>query len=278
MDGLDVLWHASLPGLPLSERLDLAARAGFRGVSITAADLGAVSSDARRSIGDLSAVAGASEVALTCLDSVIEWYPHETPRRMADAAVQDVDRLLDDCARLGVPSVSALAMFPSLCSFTDLVGHFAALCERAGERGLSVHLEFTPFPPIAGLREGWEVVRQSDRANAGVLVDTWHFFHSGADLELLAAIPGDRITAVQLSDGAPHLVESLLKDTFRHRLLPGEGSFDLQSVVDILRRRGGPRLVGPEVLSEELLEAAADETVVRLAAAARRVCSPRPVE
>jgi sugar phosphate isomerase/epimerase len=102
------------------------------------------------------------------------------------------------------------------------------------------------------LATAWEIVRGAARTNGGILFDTWHFFRGVPDLDLLAGVPGERIFSVQVSDGAPELRESLVKDTFRHRLLPGEGTFDLLGVLRVLRRTGGLNLVGPEVLSTEL--------------------------
>ena len=78
-------------------------------------------------------------------------------------------------------------------------------------------------------------------------------------------IPGDRIFSVQFSDGAAEVRESLVKDTYRHRMVPGEGVFDLAGVIDTLRATGGLRMVGPEVLSVELDELTPAEAVGRAA-------------
>jgi sugar phosphate isomerase/epimerase len=267
--GRDILWHASLPALPLADRLSIAASAGFAGVSVSAQDLmpGPSGPDPEATVRRAADMA----VRLRCLDSVIAWYPHETPKRMAEAAQQDVDALLALCERFAIPTVSALAMFPSTCDTDELAGCFARLCDRAAEHGLAVHLEFTPFPPITGLRGGWDLVQLAGRGNGGILLDTWHFFRSDADLDLVATA-GHRVTAVQLSDGCPDFVESLLKDTFRHRRLPGEGSFDLTGLLEILSRTGGTNLVGPEVLSEDLWALPPEEAASRLAESAARVC------
>ena len=60
---------------------------------------------------------------------------------------------------------------------------------------------------------------------------------------------------MQPAVGAADLEESLIKDTFRHRLLPGDGVFDLASVARALRAIGALRMIGP-VLSTELDAAA----------------------
>lgn len=271
--GKDILWSASLPPAGLAERVQAAAAAGFRGISVTPLDAdqdrtGEVSPAASRRLraGDAARWAADQGVALATLDSVIEWYPHEPPKRSIGDS-HDVDAVLLACDRLGVGSLSALAPYPTTAQLDDLAEAFAGLCERAAGHGLLVHLEFTPFPPVPDLATAWEVVRRAGRHNGGILLDTWHFFRGVPDLELLTHIPGDRIMAVQLSDGALAFEESLIKDTFRHRRLPGEGTFDLPAVVSVLEAIGGLNRVGPEVLSEELFALPVRDAALRMAQA-----------
>jgi sugar phosphate isomerase/epimerase len=110
-------------------------------------------------------------------------------------------------------------------------------------------LEFTPYPPVGSLATGWEVVRLADRPNAKLLVDTWHIVRSGSDASLLREIPGDRIGAVQVSDGDAELTMPLMKATVGARRLPGEGDFDLATMLGALRDNGGLTCVGPEVMT-----------------------------
>jgi sugar phosphate isomerase/epimerase len=91
-------------------------------------------------------------------------------------------------------------------------------------------------------------VSGADRDNGGLVLDTWHFFRAGPDFATLAGIRPGRIFGVQISDGAAAVHGSLVEDTFR-RLMPGDGSFDLERMTRVLDRLGGLRWVGPEVIS-----------------------------
>ena len=93
---------------------------------------------------------------------------------------------------------------------------------------------------------------------AKLTFDTWHFFRSNPDFELLEQIPGERIFAVQLNDAAAEVRGTLWEDTM-HRLLPGDGTFALHRVIQVLDRIGGLTLVGPEVISAELAARPSDE-------------------
>jgi sugar phosphate isomerase/epimerase len=266
--GTDVLWAASLRPSTLRERVAAAVAGGFGGVSVSPGDAdGGTGIDSPEEVARWAAGQG---VALVVVDSVIEWYPHEPPRRMLAATEYSVAQMLEVCDRYGVDSLGALAPFPSEAPVEELAGCFARLCDQAGEHGLRVQLEFTPFPPVADLATAWEIVGQAGRRNGGILLDSWHFFRGRPDLQLLSSIPGDRIMGVQLSDGRAEFRESLLKDTFRHRELPGEGCFDLVGLLNVLHQTGGLNQVGPEVLSEELYALEPAEAAVRLAAAAEK--------
>jgi sugar phosphate isomerase/epimerase len=268
--GTDILWSASLPATTVPQRVAAALAAGFDGISVSPADAEPAQAGGRTP-EETSRWAAAQGVELIVVDSVIEWYPHEPPGRMLGASAYDVGRVLEVCDRFGVGTLGALAPFPSVAPVEELAGCFARLCDQAAEHGLQVQLEFTPFPPFPDLARAWEIVSLAGRPNGGILLDTWHFFRGRPDLDLLSTIPGDRIMAVQLSDGLEGFRESLLKDTFRHRELPGDGCFDLAAVLKVLDRTGGLNRVGPEVLSTELQALDPSEAAVRLAAASEKV-------
>jgi len=246
-----VLWSAGVAPAPLSERVEAAAVNGYEMVSITPADdehcraAGISPADARARAADRG-------VGLAILDGVIEWHPHDPPKRPLGGTPVDVDEVLRIGEAFGISSVSALAPYPTSLPIEGLAAHFATLCDRAADLGWRVHLEFTPRSPVSDVTAAAELVRLAGRPNGGILFDTWHFFRVDPDLEKLRRVPGDRIFAVQVSDGAAELEEGLLADTFRHRRLPGDGVFDLRGALEVLDAIGGLRLVGPEVLSVEL--------------------------
>lgn len=115
---------------------------------------------------------------------------------------------------------------------------------------------------IKDLKVAWDIVREANSPNGGLLFDTWHVFGGRPDLDLLREIPGDRIFAVQISDAAQAPVQSLWYDTL-HRRIPGEGVFDLAGAVDALAMTGGLNWVGAEVIQPDF--AAMDAAEAELA-------------
>ena len=156
-----------------------------------------------------------------------------------------------------------------------MAGPFGVLCDRAREVGALVHLEFMPMLSITDLASAWTIVSGADRPNGGIMFDTWHFFHTGADFGLLEQVPGDRIFGVQFSDADPQPGADLGQDTF-NRLLPGDGSLDLVRVLGVLDRIGGLHSVGPEVISPMTAAMAPAEAARVTRGTDRRFDSPGP--
>ena len=245
---MKVLWSSMLKDRSLRELIAAARDAGYDALSVMPHDL-----DELRTSGHTPAEASGwaqdAGVELAIYDCVIEWYDHDPPRRPMVGDGIGTSEVVPVCAELGVKLVNAVAAYTTSQSIDQLAVAFGLLCDQVASCGAVAMLEFAPLPPVGSLAVGWEVVRQANRPNGKLLVDTWHLARSGSDPALLREIPGDRVGAVQLSDGDATLTMPLMKATMTARRLPGEGDFDLESVLGALRDTGGLTVVGPEVLT-----------------------------
>ena len=140
---------------------------------------------------------------------------------------------------------------------------YRRFCDRVALFGAEVHLEFLPMTYVPDLATTMRLVEIADRPNGGVLFDTWHFYRGDPDFDLLATVPGDRIKAVQVNDAEEQVVGTLWEDTMR-RLLPGDGSFDVERAMAALADIGGLSWIGPEVFNEDLI-ALGPDAAARLA-------------
>jgi sugar phosphate isomerase/epimerase len=130
-----------------------------------------------------------------------------------------------------------------------LAAHELRRCaERLGAHGARLAVEFLPFMRVNSIGAAREVVERAG-VDAGVLVDTWHFFHGPDGWDELDALPLERLAYVQFDDH-PALESSDLREECLHRrVFPGEGLFDLDRFCTALRARGWDGLVSVEVLS-----------------------------
>ena len=102
--------------------------------------------------------------------------------------------------------------------------------------------------------------------NAGIMIDSWHFFRSGSSLDDLAACPGALIHSIQLNDAlaAP---EADLNAGMMRRLLPGEGELNLKGLMQALAATGTTAPIGIETFSPELDAMGAEGAITRCATA-----------
>lgn len=186
----------------------------------------------------------------------------------------------------GRPDVTAQALEPLIwemadefgCRYLQAIGShgvtvaeaaegFGALCDRAGEHGLKVGLEWLPFTDIRTAAEAMELVEGAGRDNGGLCVDSWHWVRSTNNLDDIAQLPGEKVFAVQLNDGPIQPLDptNYYTDCLLHRVTPGAGEFDLVGLIQTLDAIGSQAPLGLEVCSE-VLWAQPVEVAAKLAA------------
>ncbi len=250
------LWGATLAFGSLADRLTAAVAGGFATTTMFPHDYRQARA-AGLGDADILALHDDAGVRLRTLDPFARWVPRweppadAPPNRLGIVACAE-EEFFDIARRLQIETMTAIEPFGVSYASADLASAFGDLCDRAADQGMLVHLEFTPFSGIPDLAAAWDVVRTADRANGGLVFDTWHYFRGRRDDALLREIPGERIFAVQINDAPAQPRDRLIVDTWRFRRLPGDGDFDLPAVLAILAGKPGIGPPGIEVLSEDL--------------------------
>lgn len=119
-----------------------------------------------------------------------------------------------------------------------LCDHFGEFCEAAAEFGLCAALEFVPSRPLATLTMAQQLLKDTQQANAAILVDALHLIRSGGSAKDLAGIAPNLLPYAQISDGlfAPGEPDlSLLgRMPLGKRALPGDGCLPLREILAAL--------------------------------------------
>jgi len=138
------------------------------------------------------------------------------------------------------------------------------LSEIAAPHGVQLAFEFLGFGwcSVRTLAQCWEIVRETDRANVGLVIDTCHFYAGRSELRTIEQLDPLKILIFHIND-----VEERPLDTIEdaHRLLPGEGVIPLDDILARLRRIGFDGLCSIELFRPEYWE----RDPVELATAAR---------
>jgi sugar phosphate isomerase/epimerase len=264
-----VLSSMSMVPIGFRDLVASAAAAGFDAVSV----VGPVHRRARYKEGlsdqDMRAILDDHGMAVSEVEAAGNWLtgPEDKPPRWLERYSDD--EFLDIAEALHARVLVAVH-FGAPVIAEQAAEAFADLCDRAADRGLGVSLEFPAFATVRDISTAWDIVRLADRPNGGVLLDVWHHYRGLGDDAAIQAIPGDRITAIQLSDATAQPVGTLEEDVLR-RQMPGEGSFNVPRLLGTLEEMGVRAPVGIEVWDEELLAQGPLIAAQRLADALRAV-------
>ena len=143
----------------------------------------------------------------------------------------DYSALLEAGASLGAKAVLVASDDDLESRFAE---NYAKLCEFMKPYGLSADLEFMPWTGIKNAKAALSAIRSAGSpVNAGILVDALHFGRSSTSLEDLGRIPKDLIHYAQICDaqaGLGFTVEEMIQTAREDRLLPGEGTIDLDGL------------------------------------------------
>lgn len=254
-----VLYEATVRALPFVDRCAIAAAIGAHAITMSPYSY-LTYLNSGTTTRDLLTIAADYGVEITHLDMLARWSPRWIPENYKDqydlsVLAYDADDFFRMADALGCRSLTAVGTYPTgSMSLSETVDHFGALCLSAETRGMRVDLEFIPFWGITTLECAWDIIRETNATNSGMMFDVWHHRRSGSSDELLGSIPGHWITGVQLNDGPRERPKnlSLVAECLTRRLLPGCGEFDVGAIVAILKRTGGLNNVGVEVFSEDL--------------------------
>jgi sugar phosphate isomerase/epimerase len=272
-----VLCSGTMPRhTPFLTRLEAAVSAGYSALSMWGRDYRAARNEGHSDADVVSMIADHG-LAVAEIDPAWWWTPGAEGFRVPDE-LDPVEVFRYDQAELfriaelvGARSLNATDVLGGRWSVEEGAAAFAALCDRAAEHGLMVHLEWLAWSRIPDLATAWEIVRWADRPNGGLNVDMWHCARTGTTGEDLLAIPGDRVLAIQVDDGPARPEEDLVAETLHRRLLPGDGEFDLVGYLSALRTVGAAAPVGVEVFSDDLHALGPLEAARRAADATRHV-------
>jgi sugar phosphate isomerase/epimerase len=251
-----VMWAASVRSKSLAQRLEAAKLGQFDAMSVFPIDYkmwrdsGLSAQDIRKQIDDAG-------VKAAIVDPFVQWTPNfaipaSYPKDFVGFIDHTEEQVFGMANALGATQVNLVEGLGQKHERAALIDALGAVTERAAKRGIALTLEPMPISSIFSLADGWDLVKAVNRPNLGLTFDTWHFWRAVPDHELLASIPADKITEVQLADAKKELNGDLLNDLLHHRLLPGEGEFDLKTTVKVLRDIGAYNSVGPELFSDAM--------------------------
>jgi 4-hydroxyphenylpyruvate dioxygenase len=237
----------------LETKLAAAAKAGFRAVELFENDLTFFPGKAREA-RKIAADLGLEIVALQPLRDFEGALGHQRRRNFDRAA-----RKLELARDLGAP---LLCLCSSVAEDTTgetdaLAADLAELADLARQFGLNLGYEALSWGRhVKDWTAAWDIVARADRANLGIVLDSFHICVRGNPIEPIAALPADRIALAQVAD-APALDMDPLSLSRHYRCYPGQGDYPIVDYLDAVARTGYRGPVSLEIFNEQFRGASA---------------------
>lgn len=271
------LWAACVRTKSFEERLAAARAGNLNRMTLFPLDVKTFT-EGGLSYADMRHMIADSGVRVITLDPLTRWAPHwRPPEGTSDEDLAfvnfDEDTFFRMADELRVDTINLIETFGNPLSAEEGAENFARICDQARDFGWRVHLEFMPFSSIPDLATAWDIVQMAGRDNGGITLDTWHYYRGNPDHDLLRSIPGEKIFALQVADADNEVRGDLQNDLLHFRKAPGEGDFDLETVVRILSETGGLNSVGVEVFADAFDELSEQEAGEKAGKSLRKVLS-----
>jgi len=127
------------------------------------------------------------------------------------------------------------------------------LCDISGAHGVSLAFEFLGQTDcsVPTLDLAAEIVREVNRKDLGLVIDSFHFYAGNSSLHMIEALDPDVIQIFHINDAEDRPREQL-ED--RHRLLPGLGILPLQQMISAFRKIGYDKVASVEIFRPEYWE------------------------
>jgi sugar phosphate isomerase/epimerase len=195
-DGSRLLLSAgTIPTATFVERVEAARRAGFDAISLFPQQYLDARKREKLSVADMRRILSDNCISLDEVDPLLDWFGPTQTR--SEALIFEIAQAL------GARSINAPLAFAPAIEVSEVTSAFARLCERAAAVELRVDLEFLPWTIVPDLSSALQIVREADQPNAGVMLDCWHFYRGGSDVNEISRLSEDeaaRITSIQMND------------------------------------------------------------------------------
>ena len=237
------------------DRVEAAARAGFKGIGIWHTDLEHIL--VHRTLREMKAILDDNSMQYLELEFLTDWFLEGARRVESDNRRK---RLFEASAALQAKHVKVGDFYNAVVPMPRLVEAFAGLCREAGQFGATIGFEVMGCSMIDNLPDAIRLVKSAGANNGGLILDIYQMVHQGWTFAQIKRIPLKYLLSVELNDG---VLPGHPDDDPGGRRFCGTGEYDIRGLIKCVQGMGyqGPWAV--EVMAERL-------AVLPLEALARR--------
>jgi 4-hydroxyphenylpyruvate dioxygenase len=239
---------ATIKATSLERQIQLASAAGFNGIGLWLEDVEAALSRGK-SLREISE--SLRDAALKVEEFCFLGGWQEADERGASRVMRDAERIFQVSQALGCDLVVAVPA--QAAGFLESgPQRFRRVCQIAADFRVRVALEFVgTAAEVKNLRTAWHIVSTAGCENGGLVLDTFHFFMGGSEVEDLANLASEKIYLVHVSDAMNVPLEKL-KTPHDWRTFPGYGIINFVPILEQLDRLGYQGAISLEIWNQQL--------------------------
>ncbi len=243
---------ATIMHAPLADDVEIAAECGFHALEIWSAKLDGYVRTHR--LEDLAGRMRTLGIEPWCINSIEDITYRDAPGR--HDLLDELRGIIAVARAIGAPSVVVVPGrhpdgYNRHESVQDAVDVLRAMSDVSGEIGLAFEFLGKLGCAVPTLDMAVEIVRQVDRPNVGMVIDTFHFHAGGSRLDDIRDLPIEKLFVVHIN-GCEDRPRDELTDA--HRLYPGEGVIPIEAILGALRARGFDGTASIEIFRPEYWE------------------------
>jgi sugar phosphate isomerase/epimerase len=253
---------------PFRERVEAAARAGYKGMGLLSEDVQATAE--KIGFPEMKKILDANGIKHVELEFIVDWFRDGERRRKSD---QYRHQVLSAASALGArdvkigPGLGENVEFPRPdelnADVPQMAEAFAGLCRDAAKHGTGIVLEFLPFGNVSKLETACAIVEAAGEPNGGLMIDIWHMARGANDYNDIAKLPVRFIGGTELDDADEQIIGTLFNDSTHHRRLPGEGALNPPAFIKAVQAAGYQGPWGVEIISRAHRKLPLDEMAKR---------------
>ncbi|NTD86797.1 MULTISPECIES: sugar phosphate isomerase/epimerase family protein [Rhizobium/Agrobacterium group] len=254
--------------IPFRDRVEAAAKAGWKGVGLIHADVKATAE--KIGYSEMRNIVEGAGIKHLEIEFLGDWYKDGEARAASDKMRHELFQMAEELKIRDIkiaPGLGSDLYNPTKEEMTPdiprMAEAFAGISREAAEHGTGIALEIMPFSNVRTLEVALAIVEQADQPNCGLLIDIWHMARGGISYDEVAKIPSRHVSSIELDDADQDVIGQLWEDTIYRRKLPGEGVLNPPAFIDAVRKIGYQGPWGVEILSETLRKLPVEEMAKR---------------
>jgi sugar phosphate isomerase/epimerase len=231
------------------KELEVASKAGFRSVEIWVDTLetylknGGSLKDAKKRLDDLG-------VKVENAIGFAQWIIDDESKRAA--GVEQMKREMDMLAQIGCKRTAAPPMGATETAMTDLnriAERYRAILEVGKATGVIPQLELWGFSKtLSRVSEVMYVALESGDPSARVLLDVFHLYKGGSNLNTLPLVSRSASEIFHINDYPANIPPATITDA--DRVYPGDGIAPVRRILQTLKNNSRPLIISFEVFNK----------------------------